>query len=112
MANAAYAGKRRMLRDRRRNRGRLAAAFRHAASRGDFPDLGFGKYFQLADAICEAADNASDEDLDRFIADAVDQGDGSGFARFEEALGAAPDWITIITQLLPVILPLILNCFG
>lgn len=108
-----------ILRDKRNNRGRLAAAMRRASREGTFPDLGFGDYFKLADAVCDAAADASDSDLTSFLADCCAGGNGNGFTIFEAKVGAAVSasgmegpFIDLISQLLPVILPLILTCFA
>jgi hypothetical protein len=99
-----------ILRNRRRNRGRLGAEFR--AKLG----LSFVEAFTLASACCDIADEASDAELDQFHADAVGGGDGTGFALFEDRikakLPAASPLIDLIIQLIPVILPLILSCFA
>ncbi len=102
------------LRDNFRNRSRIAAAFRQAASRGEFERLPFGGYFRLADAVCDAAKEAKDDELDQFISDCCEGGDGGGFAMFEAKVSekVGGPFIDLITQLLPVLLPLIIGCFG
>lgn len=105
--------RRQRLRDKPKARVRLAAEFRKASRRGEFPDLGFGQYFALADMICEAAQEARDADLDKFIDDCCGNGNGSGFELFEQAMEAklaASPFIDLIMQLLPVLLPLLIGC--
>ncbi len=117
MAQAATATARRsLLRDRRRNRSRIAAALRQAAGKGMIPDLGFGGYFKAADSLCDIAADATDKELDAFLEDAVGNGNGAGFELFERK--AADQFegnagiLDIITQLLPILLPLIIGCFA
>lgn len=109
-----------LLKNRQRNRGRVAASLRSAAARGEFPNLAFGDYFKLAGAVCDAAAGADDAELDSFVQDCCGFGNGDGFTAFESKVTAklansdavGGPLIDLISQLLPVLLPLILACFA
>ncbi len=115
----AMASRRAKIRSKFGRRAKIASALRAASGRGEIPQLGFGQYFIAADAIGDAADEAKDDDLDLFINDCCEnQGDGVGFSLFEQKVSAklaaagASSILDIIAQLLPVLLPLLLSCFG
>lgn len=124
--SATFATRRRLLRSRLADSssiGLVAATLRQGARDGKIPSLGLGGYMKAARAVVAAGTDASDEELDSFVADAWGTGDGTGFDLFETKVGAklsadptqAPTptphpFLDILAKLLPLLLPLLTGC--
>lgn len=115
------ASKRNMLRSRAKTSGPaiVALRLRRAARAGEFPDLGLGDYYRVADGCCAAVVEASDDELDSLVAYSTGRMMSSDLraeahAMFESRLASKLQgpFIDLIAQLLPILIPLISGCFS